>query len=343
MNPRRRLLTALLVGTLVTSLPGPVRPDGAADRLTEARKLLSSWQYKEAAEAFRQANREAGGACAECLIGLARAQIELHVYKDAALSARQAIALGPEREILAAAYLQLGTALFFQGQSAGRKDLGEAEGAGRKAAELSQGKAGDEARLLLGQILVQEGRDEEGTALLRQYLERNPEAPGDSTVRSMIEHPRDAPAPEAPALALETLDGKPIQLADLAGKVVLLDFWASWCGPCRQSVPGLKSLREKLRGEPFALVSVGCDSDQRKARSFVAANGLDWVQVWDGQGTARRAFGVKGLPTYVVLDATGKVVFGSAGWSPQGESRIRSEVERALKAARNAKPTRSAR
>jgi len=75
MNPRRRLLTALLAGILVASLPGTVRPDGTADRLAEARKLLSAWQYKEAADAFRQANREAGGTCAECLIGLARAQI----------------------------------------------------------------------------------------------------------------------------------------------------------------------------------------------------------------------------------------------------------------------------
>jgi thiol-disulfide isomerase/thioredoxin len=150
--------------------------------------------------------------------------------------------------------------------------------------------------------------------------------------------PDPPPNPPAPAVALPTLDGRSVQLTEFAGKVVLLDFWATWCGPCRRALPGLKKLREGLRQEPFVLVGVGCDLQQDKVKDFVRSNQMDWLQAWDDTGEVQKAFHIQSLPTYFVLDASGKIVFSAAGWSPEIESHIRTEVEKAVGASQ-ATPT----
>jgi thioredoxin-like negative regulator of GroEL len=339
MNPEKRFLAALALGILTLSLAGAARPDATADRLSEAQKLLETKQYKEAAEAFKKANKEAGGSCTVCLVGLAKAQIGMQEYKDAIKSARKATTFQADREALSGAYVQLGAALAFREVQDRGKDLSEAEQAERKAIELSEGKAGNSGRVMLGQMFLQENRDEEARALFEQYLSREPNGPSAALVRSLIENPGLVRTGQGAGVSFATLDGKTFKLADLAGKVVLLDFWATWCGPCREGVPGLKKLSDRMHDQPFTLVSVGCDREQEKVRTFVASHQMDWMQAWDGQGEAAKAFQVKGLPTYVLLDPAGRPLFAMAGWSPQIESRIRSEVERALKEARAHPPT----
>src|SRR5947209_1738840 len=87
-----------------------------------------------------------------------------------------------------------------------------------------------------------------------------------------------------PPFSLQTLDGKTLDIANLKGKVVLLDFWATWCVPCRQAMPELKTLLQKNSGKPLVVVSVSADQDIKAPTEFARANGMSWMQAWDGTG-----------------------------------------------------------
>src|SRR5436309_1286853 len=86
----------------------------------------------------------------------------------------------------------------------------------------------------------------------------------------------------APDFTGKTLDGTPFHLADLRGKVVVLDFWATWCPPCRAMIPHEREMVRHLSGKPFALVSVSADSDEAALRDFVRDERVNWAQLLDG-------------------------------------------------------------
>jgi peroxiredoxin len=145
--------------------------------------------------------------------------------------------------------------------------------------------------------------------------------PGNSTLRV------GDPAPDA---ALETLDGDHVWLSRLKGKAVVLDFWATWCGPCVAGLPALKRLAEERGGQPFALISVSGDRNGRKVREFVEGHDLPWTQCWDGNGTVRRLFRVTSFPTYYLIDTTGRIAWVNAGWHRGIEKDLAREIDRAL-------------
>jgi thiol-disulfide isomerase/thioredoxin len=121
----------------------------------------------------------------------------------------------------------------------------------------------------------------------------------------------------APAFSLQTLDGKTLTRDGLKGKVVLLDFWATWCAPCRKALPELKDLRRKNAGQPLVIVSVSVDQDRKLIESFVSSNGMSWPQAWDREGRVTGGvFRVSDFPSYVVLDAEGRITYRQKGWSP---------------------------
>ena len=138
-----------------------------------------------------------------------------------------------------------------------------------------------------------------------------------------------------PPFSLQTLDGKTLSIASLKGKVVLLDFWATWCGPCRQAMPELKTLLQKNSGKPLVVVSVSADQDMKAPAEFARANGMTWVQAWDGTGKViGGVFGVNSLPSYVVIDADGRIAYLMRGWAPLSSSAMLSQaVSKALQTA----------
>ena len=135
----------------------------------------------------------------------------------------------------------------------------------------------------------------------------------------------------APTFPLHTLDGKTISRETLKGKVAVLDFWATWCVPCRKALPELKELRQKNAGQPLVVVSVSADEDRKWVEEFVRQNGMDWPQAWDGKGTVIGGiFGIQNLPTYVVLDANGTIAYGQRGWAPVSSARLLDQAVAAL-------------
>jgi len=111
----------------------------------------------------------------------------------------------------------------------------------------------------------------------------------------------------APPFEITTLDGTRISLDSLAGKVVLIDFWATWCGPCREALPHIRDVARKFQGQPFVVLSVSMDNDDAKWRDFVDKNGMTWLQYRDGRFTGPLAtrFAVNAIPATFSIDADG--------------------------------------
>lgn len=106
------------------------------------------------------------------------------------------------------------------------------------------------------------------------------------------------------------LDGRTIRLADLKGKVVLIDFWATWCPPCRERLPELKALYERRRAAGFEILGISFDDDLAVLRRFVGRERIGWIQVADGRGwSGPRAaeFGITSLPALWLVDRQGRL------------------------------------
>jgi cytochrome c biogenesis protein CcmG/thiol:disulfide interchange protein DsbE len=111
----------------------------------------------------------------------------------------------------------------------------------------------------------------------------------------------------APALALVDLDGKPVSLADLRGRPVVLNFWASWCGPCRDEFPELKAAVDAHAADGLAVVGVLFKDDVAPARDFMTKMGATWPSLADPDGVGANAYRVIAPPTTFFIDRDGVV------------------------------------
>lgn len=114
-----------------------------------------------------------------------------------------------------------------------------------------------------------------------------------------------------PEIALPTPKGDELRLSDLKGKVVLIDFWASWCGPCRKENPNVKKLYAKYKQKGFEILGVSLDSDKGKWEQAIAKDGLEWLHVSDlrkWQSIAAKAYSVSAIPQTFLLDRDGTII-----------------------------------
>ncbi|MFL6260083.1 MAG: redoxin family protein [Thermoanaerobaculia bacterium] len=340
MKVRHRHFAATLLILLSSPLlADPPQPQVPTDKLLEGRGQYDAGKYKDAVRTFKEADKLANGSCAECRLWLAKALDKVGAHKDALKNADSVLGMTPNPTLLVGAYNERGVALVGLAEN-DPKQLEPAEQAFRKALELSEGKV-NAIRFSLGVTLLQMSRDAEGVALLKEYLEKGPGSADAEIARKLIANPVRARKKIVPDFELTTLSGEYLTAEDLRGKVLLLDFWGTWCPPCVASVPSLRSLSHRLKDDPFKLVSISTDQDEKALREFVAKNEMDWPQVWDQGQAFTRQCGIHSFPTYVLVSPEGEILRVVSGWGQGTERDLSSRIHAALKdLQRSAKPAR---
>jgi peroxiredoxin len=114
-----------------------------------------------------------------------------------------------------------------------------------------------------------------------------------------------------PDFNVSDLNGKSLSVANYKGKVVLIDFWATWCGPCVAELPNVLDTYQKYHSQGFAIVGVSLDEDRQKLESFVKEKNMTWQQYFDGKGWQNELavkYGIEAIPATFLLDGNGKII-----------------------------------
>ena len=129
----------------------------------------------------------------------------------------------------------------------------------------------------------------------------------------------------APRFTLPAREGS-VSLDSLQGKVVYVDFWASWCGPCRQSFPWMKTLYDRYASKGLVIVAINLDKDRGAAESFLQKFPAPFTVAFDPSGKTAKAFKVWGMPTSYIVSRTGTVLSTHAGFDPKRAAALESEI-----------------
>jgi len=151
-------------------------------------------------------------------------------------------------------------------------------------------------------------QDEAARARFADYMKvASPENADYKRAQRFADRPELVRLKMAPPFTIKTIDDRTVSLDDLAGKVVLIDFWATWCGPCREALPHVRDIAKKFSGQPLVVMSISLDTDDAKWRDFLGKNEMTWTQARDGgfEGKVATTFGIRAIPATFTIDADG--------------------------------------
>ena len=133
----------------------------------------------------------------------------------------------------------------------------------------------------------------------------------------------------APDFTLKNLDGNEVRLADQRGSTVLLDFWATWCPPCRKELPHIQQFHDKYGDDGLVILAISSDSKKSDVRPFLEKNNYTF-QVLFADGKVQKDYQVRGIPAVYMIDRDGMVRFHHVGYSSGGEKELERHIKELL-------------
>jgi len=292
-----------------------------------AERLLADGRAKQAIQTYTKAASIAEGDCVECERGIAAGYVQLGQFPDALRHARRARELSAEssREI----DLTLARALLKRpGQPLREKRLNELQTLLKPLADAGD----DEGTLLLAETFSRAGDDQQVVRIAALALERGVSKAVQPRLQWLRDQPHCGRESCLPPFATTTLDGTELSSSDLSGRILLLDFWATWCAPCMDSIPALHKMQRSWDDERVALISFSADSDRAALDGAIKRYKMNWPQVWDPQGALiRETFSISQFPSYVIVDSRGVVRAQFTGWGPSHPTLIQRKIDELLR------------
>ncbi len=133
----------------------------------------------------------------------------------------------------------------------------------------------------------------------------------------------------APAFEVTALDGTRFNLDNMGGRVVLIDFWATWCGPCNAELPHVQKIAREFANEPFTVISISWDSDEANWKDFIAKHEMTWLQYRDADHKLSDRFGINAIPHYFTIDSDGVLTAEMLGSGNDVEGKLKKLIKRA--------------
>lgn len=295
--------------SLSVAQANPSQPSDPSAQKTfaEGKQFLQRRMYTFAIMDFQKADRQDGGHCSVCKQMTYNAALTVGEYKLAREIATAMLNSATDEQAKAESYLMLGSASIRDGLAYNHeKSFREAD---RQFKEVLAIQPKNRSALFLdGLALARLNQDEAAQADFREYLKiGDPKEPTYQRAARYLERPELARAHMAPAFRVPTLDGKIFSLDESAGRVVLIDFWATWCGPCREALPHVREIAKRFSGPNFQVLSVSLDSNEQAWKQFVSKNNMTWPQYRDAGfgGQLSSLFAVHAIPHTFIIDADG--------------------------------------
>lgn len=305
--------------------------DPVAQAIAEGDAYQSRRDYEQALKSYWKADKLSHHTSALALLHIALIEKKAGVLWDAASDAEKAIAAAGENKTLEWQARLLRATLLTQmaGKPTDNK-LKDAEAELRAAVQIDPSQP--IAHYNLGFVLLKQERDADGIAELNALLALpKTDAAMAAEARRMIASPIRARTPFLPGFSFVTRENQAVSNVSVRGKVTLLDFWGTWCPPCRESVPILKNLQKKYASKAFQLVSISSDDDENAWKNFVEAQHMEWSEYLDSSGQVQQAFKIDSFPTFIVVDKDGVIRFRQSGVGPDTQGELEDAINHALK------------
>jgi len=298
--------------SLLPSLGQETKGEGPANEkaqktYNEAMGYLKNRMTLAALDSFKKADKQDGGHCLACQKKMIKYGVELGDWKAAEGGAEEIVAGAQGKTETALAHYQFGVVLINEGVNRKKEEMFN-----RAHEELGKALAAaanfPDAVFADGRALAYLKQDDAAKARFEEFVKMKVEdSPDKQRAMLYISQPELARARMAPPFAVTTVDGQKISLDDLQGKVVLIDFWATWCGPCREALPHVREIARKFEGQPLIVLSISLDSEEQKWKDFITKNEMTWPQYRDGGfgGPIAKMFGVQAIPHTFTIDADG--------------------------------------